>query len=251
MLFDRPETAELAKVSQRLEAEGPEAALRWTWQEYGPDVSLACSFGGASGMVLVDMVSKLGLDLEVFYLDTGLLFAQTHALREQIEQGYGIRAVAYKPALTVDQQAQKYGSALWERDPDQCCAMRKLEPNREALAGKRAWITGIRRDQTANRGAAQVVEWDERFGLIKVNPVVGWTEDQVWDYIQQHDVPYHPLLEQGYSSIGCLPCTRAVAPGEDARAGRWSGFMKTECGLHLPARKPVLPQISQQGSTEV
>jgi phosphoadenosine phosphosulfate reductase len=232
---ERLSGTDLFSVSERLEAEGPETTLAWTWQRFGPDISLACSMGGPSGMALVDMVARLGLPIEVFYLDTGLLFPEAYEVAEQIQQRYGIRVVGYKPELSVDEQAERYGDALWARDPDRCCEMRKIEPTKQALAGKRAWITGIRRDQTSNRNSAQVVQWDDRFGLVKVNPLVGWTEDQVWDYVREHEVPYNPLLDQDYISLGCQPCTKPVQIGEDRRAGRWVGFVKTECGLHLPS----------------
>ena len=233
---ERLRSTDLSLVSERLEAEGPETILAWTWQRFGPDVSLACSLGGPSGMALVDMVAKLGLPIEVFYLDTGLLFPEAYGMADEIERKYGIRPVGYQPAQSVDEQAAAFGEALWARDPNLCCKLRKIEPTKQALAGKRAWITGIRRDQTANRGEAGAVQWDEKFGLVKVNPLVGWTEDQTWEYIRVNDVPYNPLLDQDYVSLGCQPCTRPVQIGEDVRAGRWVGFEKTECGLHLPAR---------------
>jgi phosphoadenosine phosphosulfate reductase len=233
---ERLKIADLGSLSGRLETEGPETILAWTWQQFGPDISLACSLGGPSGMALLDMVAKLGLPIEVFYLDTGLLFPEAYAMNDEVERRYGIRPVGYKPALTLADQAAEHGEALWARDPNLCCALRKVEPTKQALAGKRAWITGIRRDQTANRGEANAVQWDEKFGLVKVNPLVAWTEDQVWTYIRANEVPYNSLLDQDYVSLGCQPCTRPVQIGEGARAGRWSGFDKTECGLHLPAR---------------
>src|SRR5579862_8067936 len=211
---DRLKTTDFTELSERLEGEGPETILAWTWQQFGPDISLACSLGGPSGMALVDMVARLGLPIEVFYLDTGLLFPEAYAMNDEIERRYGIRPVGYKPALTLEAQAQQYGEELWKRDPNLCCSLRKVEPTKEALAGKRAWITGIRRDQTANRGTASAVQWDERFGLVKVNPLVGWTEDQVWVYIRSNEVPYNPLLDQDYVSLGCQPCTRPIQIGE-------------------------------------
>jgi phosphoadenosine phosphosulfate reductase len=136
--------------------------------------------------------------------------------------------------LTPSQQSEKYGDALWSRDPDACCAIRKVEPNERALAGKRAWISGIRRDQTKQRAGMDIVEWDEKFGLVKINPLANWTESQVWKYILDNGVPYNELHDRNYPSIGCTHCTTAVVPGEDPRSGRWQGFDKTECGLHVP-----------------
>jgi phosphoadenosine phosphosulfate reductase len=135
--------------------------------------------------------------------------------------------------ITPSEQAKRHGDALWARDPDACCAIRKVEPNERALAGKRAWISGIRRDQSKTRSDVQIVEWDERFGLVKVNPLAAWTEADVWKYILEHNVPYNELHDRNYPSIGCTHCTRAVNPGDDPRSGRWQGFDKIECGLHV------------------
>jgi phosphoadenosine phosphosulfate reductase len=136
--------------------------------------------------------------------------------------------------LTPSEQAAKHGDALWASDPDACCAIRKVEPNERALAGKTAWISGIRRDQSKSRTAIEIVQWDEKFGLPKVNPLAAWTESQVWKYIIDNGVPYNELHDRNYPSIGCTHCTKPVMPGEDPRSGRWQGFDKTECGLHVP-----------------
>jgi len=226
---------DLDALNRRFEDAAPEDFLAWAGQEFSPELSLACSFGGPSGMVLLDMVSKLGIDLEVFYLDTELLFPETYALRDEAARRYGIRPVGYRSRLSVSEQAAEYGDELWRRDPDRCCYLRKIAPNEQALKGKRAWISGIRRDQTANRASVPVVQWDDTFGLIKLCPLANWTEDQVWDYVRANDVPVNALHERGYPSIGCIHCTRPVLPGEAPRAGRWSGFQKVECGLHVPA----------------
>ncbi len=225
--------AELETANNRLAATSAEDILRWVDETFGPSVSMACSFGGLSGMVLVDMAVRLSVRCEIFYLDTDVLFPQTYALVELVKQRYNIEPVAYKSKLTLSQQAESHGDELWQRDPDMCCALRKVEPNVRALAGKLAWITGIRREQTTNRESIKIVDWDEKFGLVKINPLADWTETQLREYISEHNVPYNRLLDQGFPSIGCMPCTRAVAPGEDPRAGRWSGLEKTECGLHL------------------
>ena len=227
------ELKELEAAASALDGEGPEAVLRWASERYGEGLTMACSFGGTSGMALVDMASKLGLPIEVFFLDTGFLFPETYALVGEVERRYGIRAVAYHPALSPEEQAAELGEALWSSAPDMCCALRKVEPNYRALAGRGAWVTGLRRDQSSDRRGVRPVEWDWKFGLAKINPLAAWTQDQVSGYIREHDVPYNALHDQGYPSIGCTHCTRAVAPGEDPRAGRWSGFSKTECGLHL------------------
>jgi len=225
---------ELAAVSLELEGQGAEAVLLWANEQFAPDISLACSFGGPSGMVLLDLTTRLNVRAEVFYLDTDVLFPETYALRDEVSRRYGVQPVGYRSRLTLEEQALEHGDALWLRDPDRCCYLRKVEPNERALTGKRAWISGIRRDQSSTRRSVSVVEWDESFDLVKLNPLASWSEEDVWSYIGEHNVPYNPLHDDGYPSIGCVPCTRRVQPGEDRRAGRWAGFDKTECGLHVP-----------------
>jgi phosphoadenosine phosphosulfate reductase len=225
---------DLTAASERLEGASAETVLLWAKEQFAPDISLACSFGGPSGMVLVDLASRVDLGAEVFYLDTNLLFPETYAVRDVIAARYGIKPVGYQSRLTLDEQAEQHGQSLWLTDPDRCCYLRKVEPNERALAGKRAWISGIRRDQSATRRSVAIVEWDETFDLVKLNPLASWTEADIWDYIRANDITYNPLHDDGYPSIGCVPCTRRVAPGEDPRAGRWAGFDKTECGIHVP-----------------
>ncbi|MFQ5578739.1 MAG: phosphoadenylyl-sulfate reductase, partial [Anaerolineae bacterium] len=168
-----------------------------------------------------------------FFIETGLLFQETYALRRQLQARLGLTIEAVYPELDLAQQAAQHSPHLWQCDPDLCCFLRKVAPLRRYLADKRAWVTGIRRDQTPARASAQVIEWDEANGLVKINPLAAWSSAQVWEHIRQHDLPVNPLHRQGYPSIGCWPCTRAVRPGDDPRAGRWAGFAKTECGLHL------------------
>jgi phosphoadenosine phosphosulfate reductase len=225
--------AKLAEWNESLASAAPEEVLAWAGREFSPDLSLACSFGGPSGMVLLDMASRLGVQLEVFYLDTDFLFPETYALKDEAARRYSIQPVAYRSRLTPAEQAAEFGDELWKRDPDRCCYLRKIAPNEQALKGKKAWISGIRRDQTDNRASIGVVSWDETFDLLKIAPLASWTEEQVWDYVREHDVPVNELHARGYPSIGCTHCTRPVMPGESLRAGRWSGSDKTECGLHL------------------
>jgi phosphoadenosine phosphosulfate reductase len=228
----KPKLDDLERAARDLEQCSPRDILIWALDMYRPRITLACSFGGPSGMVLLDMLMQLDPATPVFYLDTGLLFPETYALVAEVTQRYGITPRPVRPQLTVARQTARYGEALWARDPDRCCELRKVLPQREALKGFDAWITGLRRDQAATRRAIPVVEWDGKFGLTKVNPLAPWTEREVWRYITVHKVPYNRLHQRGYLSIGCTHCTRPVAPGEDSRAGRWSGFAKTECGLH-------------------
>ena len=225
---------DLARISAELEGSSPQDVLRWAVDEFYPDLTMACSFGGPSGMVLVDMISKIEPKVEVFYLDTDFLFPETYATRDKMIERYALKPVAYKSRLTPDAQAREHGDELWLSNPDLCCELRKVEPNKRALAGKRAWIAGIRRDQGEARRETAVVEWDAKFDLVKVLPLVRWTEGDVWSYILRNDIPYNPLHDRDYPSIGCTYCTKAVKPGEDARSGRWQGFDKTECGIHTP-----------------
>ena len=213
----------------------PEEILAWAVGRYAPAVALSCSFGGPSGMVILDMLAERSLldKVTVYYLDTGLLFPEAHELRERAERRYGIRVVAWRPALSLEEQADQLGPALWERNPDLCCYTRKVLPNAAALRGIRCWIAGLRKDQFAARSEILTVSWSESFDLLKVNPLAGWTEADIWGYVRQRDVPYNALHDDGYPSIGCTVCTARPAPGADPRSGRWRGFAKTECGIHL------------------
>lgn len=225
-------TIGLETITHQLETQGPEATLHWAISTFGEQLAVATGFG-PSGIVILHLVSRINPDITVFYLETNMLFGETYALRDQLQARLGLTIQAIRPELSLQQQADRYGEALWRRDPDLCCYLRKVEPLRRYLADKQAWVTGIRRDQTPIRAATQVVEWDDANGLIKVNPLATWTSEQVWDYIQEHDLPFNPLHRLGFPSLGCWPCTRSVLPGEHPRAGRWDGFTKTECGLHL------------------
>ncbi len=223
-------------ISNEFEAASPEAILRWAIEEFSPDVALATGFG-AEGCVLVSMLSaigppKTGARTRIFYLDTDLLFPETYALRDQLEARYGVHFERRATSLSVSEQAAQYGERLWEREPDLCCRLRKVEPLGEMLKGMRAWVTAIRRDQSPARARISFVERDEKFGLIKINPLAAWSASDVWNYIAKHDVPYNMLHDQGYPSVGCVPCTTPVQIGESARAGRWRGTGKSECGIH-------------------
>lgn len=222
---------ELELISNPLELESAEVVLRWALREFGPDVALATGFG-AEGCVLIRMLSEIDRNARIFYLDTDLLFPETYELLGALEARYGVCFEQRTSRLSLTAQAARYGERLWERDPDVCCRLRKVEPLREILSGLRAWITAIRRDQTQARTGARVVERDRKFDLIKINPLAAWSSRDVWRYIKEHDVPYNPLYDRGYNSIGCQPCTTLVQIGENDRAGRWRGIAKTECGLH-------------------
>jgi phosphoadenosine phosphosulfate reductase len=179
------------------------------------------------------LVSEIRPGTIVFYLDTDLLFSHTYELRDELVKRLGIRFERVHSGISLPEQAFRHGDKLWERDPDTCCHIRKVIPQRQFLANYNAWITGIRRDQTAFRANTGLVEWDYANKMIKLNPLAAWTSDQVWEHIHTHDLPYNPLHDYGYPSIGCWTCTKAVEPGQDPRSGRWAGTAKTECGIHL------------------
>ncbi len=221
----------LQRLSEEFEGKEPQDILRWAVQEFQPGLTLACSFGGPSGMVLLDMVMSIDPMVEIFYLDTDFLFPETYHLRDVCEARYGFKPIGFKSLLTPQEQAAKHGESLWLSDPDACCELRKVEPNQRALAGKSAWIAGMRRDQSATRREIGIVEWDSKFDLVKLNPLAAWDERQVWSYIAANDVPYNELHDRGYPSIGCTNCTKAVNPGDDPRSGRWAGLDKEECGI--------------------
>ncbi|MCM3874685.1 MAG: phosphoadenylyl-sulfate reductase [Pyrinomonadaceae bacterium] len=222
---------DLAAEAAELETEDPETVLRWAVDEFGPDLALATGFG-VEGCVLVAMLAKISRGTRIFYLDTDLLFPETYALRDQLEARYGVRFERRSARLSLSEQAVEYGDRLWERQPDLCCKLRKVEPLGEMLSGLRAWVTAIRRDQSSGRAGIRVVERDEKYGLVKINPLASWSSINVWNYIVKYDVPYNLLHDRGYPSIGCVPCTTPVQIGETSRAGRWRGTDKTECGIH-------------------
>jgi len=205
--------------------------LSFGLQRFSPKIAIASSFG-AEDVVLIHLAAQVRPDFRVFTLDTDFLFPETYALIDAIERRYHIKVERTKPLLTPEEQAREFGAALWSRQPDQCCNLRKVQPLIKKLGELDAWVTGIRRDQAPTRANARKLEWDAKFGLVKINPLADWKWEKVWDYIRSHNILYNPLHDQGYPSIGCTYCTRPVQAGEDQRAGRWSGFQKTECGLH-------------------
>lgn len=229
-----PQTPDyLTELNQRFERSDPPTILRWAVETYGDRLALVTSFQ-PSGLVMLHMLLEIAPHIPILTLDTGVLFPETYMLIERWEREFSLTITRLRPAQTVEQQAETHGAALWSHNPDLCCQLRKTVPLGDALRSYDAWITGIRRDQSETRRASAVFAWDSRYNKVKLAPLTTWTEDMVWTYIHAHDLPYNPLHDQHYLSIGCQPCTRAVAPGEDARAGRWSGQAKTECGIHLP-----------------
>jgi phosphoadenosine phosphosulfate reductase len=228
------EKAKIADPQSHAESWNPQKVLSWAFETFGNEVAISSAFG-AEGMVLIDIASRTRKDFRVFTVDTEFLFPETYNLIDRIEQKYEIKIERVFSLHSPEEQERIHGAALWARDPDLCCNLRKVEPLRRKLSTLRAWITSIRRDQTTFRKSARKIEWDEKFGLVKVNPIADWSSKQVWRYLVENGVPYNSLHEQNYPSIGCTHCTRAVRPGEDPRAGRWPGTSKTECGLHVIA----------------
>jgi phosphoadenosine phosphosulfate reductase len=221
----------LVPLDQReLDALPAEEVVRRAHEEFGDRLCLTCSWQKQSS-VLVHMVSELGLDVDVVALDTHLLFTETYETRDRLAQRYGLSLVS-PDVRTVEEQHEREGPNLWESDPDRCCGLRKVEPLTRALAPYEAWISGLRRDESPSRAGARKLERSERYGVWKLNPLADWSEEDVWRYIAANEIPYNPLHDRGYRSIGCVPCTRPTRAGEEERAGRWAGFDKLECGIH-------------------
>ncbi|ASF39134.1 phosphoadenosine phosphosulfate reductase [Halobacillus halophilus] len=212
------------------ETKGALEVLKWAYDTYGSSITYACSFG-AEGIVLIDLIAKVKKDAHIVFLDTEIHFQETYDLIDKVKKKYpDLNIEMKKPELTLDQQAEKHGSALWKREPDKCCFIRKIKPLEEALSGATAWVSGLRREQSVSRSHTNFVNKDDRFESIKVCPLIYWTWDDVWQYIRLNDLDYNDLHDKGYPSIGCIPCTFAADSND--RSGRWKGFNKTECGLH-------------------
>jgi phosphoadenosine phosphosulfate reductase len=217
-------------IAAKLEGASAERALEWAIETFHPRLYIAASFQKTSS-VMIDIAHRIDPTVRFFYLDTDVLFPETYATRDALAERYGIEFDRFHN-LTLEQQATLHGDELWATNPDLCCEIRKVEPMREALSDVDCWVSGIRREDSHSRAGARKFGWDKRFGLWKLNPLADWTEKDVWRYIVENDVPYNPLHDQGYPSIGCTHCTRPPGAGDDPRAGRWADAEKTECGLH-------------------
>ena len=222
----------LDALNDQFKDASPRTILNWAYESFGKDVVMATGFG-TSGLVLMHLASKLRVNPTIFYLDTDLFFPETYALKDKIENEFGLALTRVHSGLSLDEQATKHGDALWKNSPNQCCFVRKVQPLRRFLSDKSAWITGVRAHQSKTREKAQVIEWDASHNLIKINPLVRWSSEEVWSYIKLNDLPYNELHDRGFPSIGCMPCTRPVKKGAEERSGRWAGIKKTECGIHL------------------
>ena len=230
------EPDEVATLDADLSHKPTEEVLNWAWQRFGKRAAIGTSFQGA-GLVMIHLARKHNLEFPVFTLDTGLLFPETLELKKRLEDFFGFTIESLHPDLTLEQQETAVGPELWLRDPDLCCTMRKVQPLQGKLSELDCWITGLRRQQSDTRSAIGVVElyaFDEGAGhdIVKLNPMANWSREQVWAYLKDNGIPYNPLHDQGYRSIGCKPCTRLADNSRDERAGRWTGFSKVECGIH-------------------
>lgn len=223
--------AQLEAISAALESASPMEIVGWAVDQFFPKLTMATAFG-PEGCVILYLLSKIEPRTHVFNLDTGYQFPETLQLRDEIARRYGIEVELKRPETTVEQYEALHGGPLYKSNPDQCCFDRKISVLKQAAVGFNAWMSGIRRDQSPDRNKAAIVGWDKKFGLVKISPLANWTKNEVWKLITDQNIPYNPLHDQGYTSIGCFPCTRAVLFGEDERAGRWSGTAKKECGLH-------------------
>lgn len=219
-------------LNEQFKDASPRTILNWAYETFGRDVVMATGFG-TSGIVLMHLASQLRVKPTIFYLDTDLFFPETYALKDRLSQEFGISFTRVHSGLSVEEQSKQYGPELWKKDPDKCCFIRKVRPLQQFLKGKGAWITGLRAHQSDTRASAKVIQWDATHKLVKINPLVRWTSEEVWSYIKINELPYNELHDRGYPSIGCMPCTRPVAPGEEERSGRWAGRSKSECGIHV------------------
>jgi phosphoadenosine phosphosulfate reductase len=224
---------EVTLLAENFERSYPHEIIAWAAMRYGAGLAVATGFG-PEGIVILHILSQVAPQTTVFYLDTGLFFPETYQLRDQLQQKLGLTFTQVTPSLSLEEQEKEYGANLWETNPDLCCRLRKVIPLRAYLATKQAWVTAIRRSQTTQRAHAKAIECDKTNGVVKINPLINWSQEQVWTYLHLFELPYNPLHERGYPSIGCAPCTRPVAQGADPRSGRWVGHQKVECGLHVP-----------------
>ncbi|WP_390620828.1 phosphoadenylyl-sulfate reductase [Novipirellula galeiformis] len=223
--------AELQRDSESLEKATPQEILKWAVDRFAPHFTMATAFG-PEGMTIIHMLAEIAPQTPIFNLETGYQFAETLELRETVKKRYGIEVEYKYPETTVAQYEAANGGPVYKTDPNRCCFDRKLSVLHAAAKGWHAWASAIRRDQSPDRAKAPIVGWDRKFELVKISPLANWTKKEVWSLIAAEKIPYNPLHDQGYPSVGCQPCTRSVLAGEDERAGRWSGFQKTECGLH-------------------
>lgn len=229
--FELWQIAFLGHLNRRFETSSAQEILAWSLGTFGSGLSLGTAFG-ASGMVLIDIALEMDSALDIFYIDTGYFFPETLALIQRAERHYGRPFRKVVPGPEADEAEAGSKEPLYRTDPDRCCSLRKVVPMKEALSDSTAWMTALRRDQSSSRATTPILRWSAPHALVKIAPLVHWTEEEIWSYLRQRNLPFNPLHDQGYPSIGCRPCTEPVAPGADPRSGRWAGLAKTECGLH-------------------
>jgi phosphoadenosine phosphosulfate reductase len=232
MTTPRPSDDEMAAANRDLAALPPHEILAWAVRRFHPKLMMATAFG-PEGCCILHMLGEIEPSVRIINLDTGYQFAETLELSDRIQKRYGITVEYIRPELTVPEYEAEHGGPLYVHRPDQCCYDRKVLPLRRAVVGYHAWISAIRADQTDHRRAADIVQWDAKFNVVKVNPILRWTKSDVWKFVTDHEIPYNPLHDQGYPSIGCWPCTSPAEDGGDDRSGRWAGSKKKECGLHV------------------
>jgi phosphoadenosine phosphosulfate reductase len=234
-LTDHPEL-DVHEQAQQFESQTLAQVLTWTWEKFGKKAAIGTSFQG-SGLIIIDEMVKLGLEFPIFTIDTGLLFPETVELKQRLEDHFGRTIEPINPALTVEEQNAEYGRELWKTNPDNCCTMRKVLPLQKKLSTLDVWITGVRRNQSDTRSQTKILElyeFDKLRGhhILKLNPMATWSREAIWARIHDEKIPYNPLHDRGYRSIGCWPCTKISTNADNERAGRWEGSEKTECGIH-------------------
>lgn len=232
LTYQTMESADFEQLNLQLARKDSLDVLKWAYGAYGDEIVYACSFG-AEGVVLIDLIDKVNKEAKIVFLDTDFHFKETYELIDKVKARYpslDIRLI--KSDLTPKQQEKQYAPKLWEVNPDLCCKLRKLIPLEQALHQHKAWISGLRREQSPTRANTNFVNQDHRFQSVKICPLIHWTEEEIWMYIRLHQLPYNELHDANYPSIGCEYCTKPVKEGDDPRSGRWANFGKTECGLH-------------------
>ncbi|PQP24335.1 phosphoadenylyl-sulfate reductase [Rhodococcus opacus] len=218
-----------AQGAASLEGASAQELLQWTEETFGSDYIVASNMQDG---VLVHLAAQVHPGVDVLFLDTGYHFAETIGTRDAVEQVYGVNVINARAEASVAEQDAAEGKDLFAREPNRCCALRKVAPLKKTLSGYKAWVTGIRRVEAPTRANAPLISFDDAFGLVKINPIAAWSDEDMQSYIDEHSILVNPLVDEGYPSIGCAPCTSKPAPGSDPRSGRWAGQAKTECGLH-------------------
>jgi phosphoadenosine phosphosulfate reductase len=230
-ILTRLSEAEINEAAASFEESPVETILEWAAAEFGDGLAMTSNFG-VEGIVVIDHLRRVAPGTPVIYLNTGFQFRETDLVKKQVRDRFGLDVIEFRAHLSTEEQAAVYGPKLYESEPSLCCQIRKVEPLARALAGYEGWIAALRRDQASTRALIRVVEWNARHQVVKINPLARWTRRDVWDYVLKHDLPYNSLYDDGYTSIGCEPCTKRPLPDAHERSGRWDG-VRSECGIHL------------------